>query len=230
MATTKVGNWFRGAFAGMKPPKMDVQAPTAGQLYSGPQAWSGYRPEAANAQGDAASLQAARGALGQLQGVADQGVTAQGRQQMAAHLRQAQQASSGSRQAALQGASARGTSTGGAGLAAGLSGSAADANAAADAAAALTAQGEQNRIGAMNSVGSLGMGLDQQTYAQEAGRGSAADAFNQWASEQQAGALQQGYQNEMADYEARKQAARERAGFFARALRGVGDYFSGGNS
>lgn len=203
----KFRKWVKKTFKTKKMALVPADAPTAEQLYSGPAAFSGYQPEAARAQGDQAGVDAARTSLGQLQGLAQTGWTDTGRGQYEAMLRRGQQASAGVRQAALQGAAARGTASGGAGLLAGLAGGQQDANAAADAAVGFAAQGEQNRMGASQAAGSLGMGLDAQQFGQQFERGSATDQFNQFATGAGFDAQQTAWGNRMQQYEAR--AARE---------------------
>ena len=110
----RAAKWIKGVFKPPKMPKPTAVAPTAGDLYSGPRAFSDYRPEGANVTGDVAGREAASNALRQIQQVAVTGQTPQQSQQMAAFLRQGQQATAGARQAALQGAVARGTASGGA--------------------------------------------------------------------------------------------------------------------
>ncbi len=191
----KAGKWIKGLFKPPKVPTPTAVAPTAGDLYSGPRAFSDYRPESANVQGNAAGRDAATNALRQIQQVATTGQTPQQSQQMAAFLRQGQQATAGARQAALQGAAARGTASGGAGLLAGLAGGQQDANAAADAGASMATAGENRRFDAMGQAANLGMGLDQQTYGQNQANANATDQFNQWASGMQSDAAQTGFTN-----------------------------------
>lgn len=202
----KVGRFVRNLFKKPKAPKV----PTAADLYSGPQAFSTYRPEAANVQGDQAGLAASQQALRQIQQVALQGRTPQQDQQMAAFLRQGQIASAGARQAALQGAQARGTSSGGAGLAAGLTGASGDANAAANAAAGMATQAEQNRIAAMGQAGDLGLGINQQTYNQAQANAMSADEWNKWATGMQTSATQTAFENANQRYQQRLQQRQNR--------------------
>jgi hypothetical protein len=206
----KAGKWIKGIFKGAKVPKPPTNAPTAGDLYSGPRAFSDYRPEGANVQGDAAGREAAVNALRQIQGVAQTGTTPQQSAQMASFLRQGQQATAGVRQAALQGAAARGTASGGAGLLAGLAGGQQDANAAADAAAGMATQAENRRYDAMNQAANLGMNLDQSKFAQGASNAAAMDDFNQWASGMQMNAAQGGFDNSMTAYGAQRQYAADK--------------------
>lgn len=197
----KAADWIKNAFGRSKPPT----GPNAEQLYGGPQAFSGYQPQAAQAQGNAQALQQAAGTMGQFQDIANryntQGLTQAQQGQLGAVMRQQQQAGAGARQAALQGAAARGTATGGAGLLAGLAGGANDANAAANAGAAYAAQMQQanaaNQMAALGQVGNIGLGVNQATYGQNAQNAAAQDAFNQWAADMQAQARQQAYQNEV---------------------------------
>lgn len=188
-------SWFKKTFGKSKVPT----GPTAAELYSGPQAFSGYRPEAANVQANQPALQAAQGAMGQFQQMANEFGSRQGspaqNAQMAAFLRQQQAASAGQRQAALQGAAARGTATGGAGLQAGLAGASSDANAAANAGAQLAGQAAQNRMAALGSAGQMGLSLNDAEMQRQMGNAQAADEFNRWAQEQQANARQVAYGN-----------------------------------
>jgi hypothetical protein len=201
--------WIKDAFGKAKVP----DGPTAEQLYGGPQAFSSYQPNAARAQGDAASMDAVRRTLGGWDQTYQQNrdPNAFSTAQMApfqAALRQQQQASSGARQAATQAAAARGSATGGAGLQAGLAGVSGDANAAANAAANLAGDiYSQRQNAAMQSLGAqgqLGMQLNDTAFAQDQSTKAAQDAFDQWASEQQAASRQQGYQNAYNAAEARR--------------------------
>ena len=192
----RAARWIKGVFKPPKMPKPTAAAPTAGDLYSGPRAFSDYRPEGANVQGDAAGREAASNALRQIQQVAVTGQTPQQSQQMAAFLRQGQQATAGARQAALQGAASRGTASGGAGLLAGLAGGQQDANAAADAAAGMATQAENRRYDAMGQSAQLGLGMDAQTFGQGQANAQAMDAFNQFATGMQFNATQGGFENQ----------------------------------
>lgn len=194
----RVAKWIKGVFKPPKMPKPQAVAPTQTDLFSGPRAFSDYRPEGANVQGDATGRAAAMNALRQIQDVATTGTTPQQSQQMAAFLRQGQQATAGARQAALQGAAARGTASGGAGLLAGLAGGQQDANAAADAAAGMATQAENRRYDAMGQAANLGLGIDQQQFGQAAARAASMDQFNQFATGMQFNATQGGFENQRA--------------------------------
>lgn len=207
----KAARWFKGVFKPAKMPKPPTSAPTAADLYSGPAAFSGYRPEAANVTGDATGRAAASEALRQIQGVAQTGSTPQQAQQMAAFLRQGQQATAGARQAALQGAAARGTASGGAGLLAGLAGSSADADAAANAAAGMATQAENRRYDAINQAANLGMGMDAQAFGQGQANAQAMDQFNQFATGANFNAQQGAFGNQMALYDAELARAQAKA-------------------
>lgn len=198
----RAARWFKNTFGRPKAPKAPASAPTAAQLYTGPQAYSGFRPQAAQATGDASGLDQARSSMTGLADLGRTGWTDTGRGQYESMLRRGQQASAATRQAALQGAQARGTAQGGAGLLAGLSGGQQDANAAADAAVGFAAQGEQNRMGAQQAAGSLGMGLDAQRFGQSLQTGAAQDAFDTGAADRQSAATQQEFSNQMALYQA----------------------------
>jgi hypothetical protein len=203
--------FFKRIFGRPKAPK----APTAADLYSGPQAFGDYRAEGARATGDPSAMGAARQSLGQLQQIGQTGWTDTDRQQLASNLRQGQQASAATRQAAVQQAQARGMGSGGLGFLAGLTGSAADANAAANAAASIGSQGAANRMAATQAAGGLGMGIDAQQFGQQAQTGAAQDAFNQWAGGMQSNATQQAFANQMDIYKQKQQQRQARMAMFA---------------
>jgi hypothetical protein len=227
----RAAKWFKNVFKKPKMPEPTAVAPTAGDLYSGPRAFSDYRPEGANVRGDQAGRDAATNALRQIQQVAITGQTPQQSQQMAAFLRQGQQATAGARQAALQGAAARGTASGGAGLLAGLAGGQQDANAAADAGASMATAAENRRFEAMNQAGALGMGLDTSAFGQNQANAAAMDQFNQWASGQQTAATQTGFENarsaDEAAYARAQEANRQR---MARLTLGISSAMEAGKS
>ena len=213
----KVVEWARNTFG-----KQDVpDAPTSQDLYRGPAAFSYYRPSD-QATGDKEGFGAARTALRQLQGIATRGSTPQGDQQFASYLRQGQAASGAARQAAMQGAQARGQSTGGAGLAASLQGAQGDANAAANAAAQYGANADAQRVAAMGQAAATGAGLDAQAYGQGLQNAQLDQAFNQWATGQQSGAVQQGWSNAMAENQAQR-------GIIQQLVQGLGGMFGGGS-
>lgn len=175
--------------------------PTAGQIMGAtPQAFSGYQTGAATAYGNQGGQDAQSAALGRWQQVMNGGRTAADAFAQQQAQNQFQQNSAAQRQAAVQQAQARGMGSG-AGLVGSLAGSQADANAAANFGAQM-AQNTQGRMDqAAQQAGALGGQMNETAFNQQFGRGQANDAFNQWAQGANAGALQQGYENDINRYQ-----------------------------
>lgn len=192
----KAAKWFKGLFKG---PTMPT-APTAAQLYSGPQAFSGYQPEAARVQTNPAAM----AALQQLQGMSTTGWSATDQAAQQQSQRQAALGEQSQRAGVMQQAAMRGQAGGGAALAGALAAQQGGADRANAAASDFAARGADRRLGATQAAGSMGMGLTDQATQ----RASATDQFNQWASGAQSAATQGAYDNAMTQYQA--QAAKRK--------------------
>jgi hypothetical protein len=178
----RAAKWFHNLFAGPTAPK----PLTASQLYSGPQAFGTYRPEAASA-GNAQ--------LANLDQVARSGWTNTDRAAFQNAQTQANLGEQAQRGALQQDAAARGAMNAGTSFVAALAAQQGGANRANQAATDMASHGADRRLGASTAAAGL-----QQQQAQ------AADNFNQWASQMQANAVQganasqwQGYQQQQAN-------------------------------
>lgn len=178
-------SWIKGVFKG---PTMPT-GPTASQLYSGPQAFSGYQPGQATA---------AQGNLNDLNEISRGGMTRADSMAQAAAQRQANAAESSQRGAVMQQAQARGTLNSGNAFLGNLMAQQQGANRAAESGTNLQIQAQNRRQGAATAAA----GIDMQ-------RAAATDQFNQWASGAQANALQTAYGNQMDRYQA-QQANRDK--------------------
>jgi hypothetical protein len=180
------------------------RGPTAEQLYGGPEAFSGYTPEAA--RGDPAGQAAARAALGQM------GQWAQGTMTGAdqAAMQQAQftgeQASRSALDAIAQQAAMRGTGGGGLDYLARAAAAQSGANMAAQLASQQAQAMQDRQFGATQGLAAMGLGLDTQAMQ----RGGAIDDFNRWATGASADAAQQAYQNVMARWQAKQDQRQQR--------------------
>lgn len=172
--------------------------PTAQQLYSGPQAFGSYRPEAAQGSQYDSYSNAALGALGD---IAEGGWTQADQAAQGQAQRQANRAESSQRQAVMQQAQARGALNSGNAFLGSLQAQQGAATRANEAATSRSIAGADRRLqGAMGQAQ-----IGQAMAGQQMQRGSAVDQFNQWATGANANALQTAYGNQMQRYQAQQQ-------------------------
>lgn len=189
-ATFDPSRWGYKPITGEPPAAGAAGGGTAGGASGGSQ--GGYVPAGAMVQGDAEGEAATRQGLRNLQQIGQTGWTDADAQALSSAQRQANLGEQSQRDAVMQQAAARGQGGGGLAQLGALQAQQGGANQAADVGAQLGMARADRQLSANQAAAQLGSSLNDQTYAQQQGRASAWDAWNQWAQQQQTNAVQQG--------------------------------------
>ncbi len=201
-----------------------VEEPTwqqlAGPGYRGETAENFGESQAGQAEADPLAIEAQRRALANLQGQTGAGLTDSERQSFEQGLGEQRSALRGQSQANLQDLEARGQGGASAGTAALLGGAQAGANSAYQQQNAANAAAQQRALAAIQASGQLGGQMRQQSFAEQYGRGQAADYYRQRATQNAQGVMSRNMTRTNQYVDAKSAAYRDQADIRERTAAG----------